>query len=150
MHSLACVKRGPPGARPPGHCAHGAHRRPGACFSAELSVGLVAVVAISYCHRHHMLDLSVSKKSEGIHLLLTYDGCKTDCVADSGLQGRVEKTRPLFKATCPPRHPATEGGAGSQAGQEELGTSFPMVSAAQPSTGRPTTPSPAYAKGTGW
>lgn len=122
--SMVYVRRGPAGriatsrqhrdAPPPpaSRGAHGAHRVPCACFSAELSHGVLSVVAMYYCHRHRTLDLSVSKKIKEIHLLLTYDRCKTDCFVGSGLQGKVGKTWPLFKATCPT--PATEGGASLQ------------------------------------
>lgn len=40
-------------------------------LSAELSLKVLSVVAIYYCHGHHMLELGVSKMIKEIHLLLT-------------------------------------------------------------------------------
>lgn len=74
-------------------------------FSAELSLRVLSVVAIYYCHGHHMLDLSVSKTIKEIHLLLTYDRCKTDCFLGSELGAKCGSSKSLFKASSFPRLP---------------------------------------------
>lgn len=72
-------------------------------FSAELSLRVLSVVAIYYCHGHHMLDLSVSKTIKEIHLLLTYDRCKTDCFLGSVLGANCGSSKSLFKASSFPQ-----------------------------------------------
>lgn len=82
-------------------------------FSAEPSLRVLSVVAIYYCRGHHMLDLSVSKMIKEIHLLLTYDRCKTDCFLGSVLGAKCGSSKSLFKASSLLRLP----GAGLAQGQ---------------------------------
>lgn len=71
--------------------------------SAELSLRVLSVVAIYYCHGHHMLDLSVSKTIKEIHSLLTYDRCKADCFLGSVLGANCGSSKSLFKASSFPQ-----------------------------------------------
>lgn len=92
-----------------------------------------------------MLDLSVSKKIKEIHLLLTYDRCKADCVAGSGHQGNVGENMATIQGHLSHRSP--EGGAGLQVGNEERG--LPVAPSGQPSALRPRTASHAYGEAAG-
>lgn len=92
-------------------------------FSAELSLRAFSVVAIYYCHGHHMLDLSVSKTIKEIHLLLTYGRCKTDCFLGSALGAKCGSSKSLLKASSSPR-PLGEGLAQGRPGKDDLGNSI--------------------------
>lgn len=92
-------------------------------FSAELSLRVFSVVAIYYCHGHHMLDLSVSKTIKETHLLLTCDKCKTDCFSGSALGAKCGSSKSLFKASSSPQL-LGEGLAKGRPGKDDLGNSI--------------------------
>lgn len=111
-------------------------------FSAELSLRVFSVVAIYYCHGHHMLDLSVSKTIKETHLLLTCDKCKTDCFSGSALRAKCGSSKSLFKASSSPQ-PLGEGLAQGRPGKDDLGNSILGLLGSTPHTdARDRLPSP--------